>query len=86
MELNAAKSERLKQAQMEAEKEAESYRLQREQEFKNKVAMDTTDSEENVKRLTAEASQSVAAIKSSVSSKKEGVLKLLLSKVTAVDV
>lgn len=81
----AAKSERLKQAQIEAEREAKAYRAQREEEFKRKVATDSTSSQENVKRLTEEASKSVSEIKASVNAKQDEVLKLLLGKVTSVD-
>ncbi len=80
----AAKADRLKQAKDEAEKEVAAYKAEREAEFRQKVAEDTTSNRENVERLEAESERAIAEIRTNVNAKKEQVLSLLLGQVQAV--
>ncbi|GAB4817457.1 hypothetical protein N2152v2_004503 [Parachlorella kessleri] len=79
-----AKSDRLKQAKDEADKEIAAYKAERETEFQRKMASDSSSSQENVVRLGEESSRAVKAIQDSIQQKKKEVLKLLLDHVTSV--
>lgn len=80
----AVKAARLKQAKDEADREISFYKADRETEFKRKVADDSSSSQENVVRLGEESAKAVKAIQESIQQKKNDVLSLLLSHVTAV--
>ncbi|EFN56352.1 hypothetical protein CHLNCDRAFT_57605 [Chlorella variabilis] len=79
-----AKTERLKQAKTEAEREIAAFKAEREAEFKRKVAEDSSSSQGNVAKLTEESSKAVTSIQSSIASKKKEVLDLLMHHVTTV--
>lgn len=74
----------MKQAKNEAEREVAAYKAAREAEFKRKIEEDSSSSQENVAKLTAEADKAVAAIQQSIASKKGLVLDLLLKQVQNV--
>lgn len=79
-----SKSERLKQAKDEADKEIAAYKAQRERDFQSKIATDSSSSQENVTRLGEESSKAVSAVQASIQERKQEVLKLLLDHVTTV--
>lgn len=80
-----AKAERLKQAKEEAERDVLAYKKEREEEFSRKIANDSSNNQENAARMQAESEKSVEAIQKSIASKKEEVLKMLLSQVETVE-
>ena len=82
--LSAAKAARLKQAKEEAEREVAAYKAEREAEFKQKMAENSTSSQEHMARLNAESDLAVAAIKESINSKKEDVIQMMLKQVQNV--
>lgn len=79
-----AKSERLKQAKDEAQREIGSYKAEREAEFRRKVTEDSSSSQDNVTRLAEDSARAVKSIQDSVATKKKDVLDLLLHHVTTV--
>ncbi|KAI3426227.1 hypothetical protein D9Q98_008603 [Chlorella vulgaris] len=79
-----AKTERLKQAKDEAEREIIAYKREREAEFKRKVSDDSSSSQDNVTRLGEESAQAVQAIQESIASKKKDVMEMLMYHVTTV--
>ena len=82
--LVVAKAERLKQAKEEAEREVAAYKIEREAEFKRKMADDSTSSEEHLTKLNADSEQAVVAIKASIASEKEQVIQMLIKQVTKI--
>jgi V-type H+-transporting ATPase subunit G len=80
-----AKAERLKEAKEEAERDVAAYKKEREEEFSKKIADDSSSNKENASRMHAESEKAVAAIQKSIASKKEEVLKMLLSQVETVE-
>ncbi|CAL5221715.1 g3957 [Coccomyxa viridis] len=79
-----AKSDRLKQAKQEAEKEIKAYKAQREEAFQKRMSDDSSTSGANVKRLESESAAAVKGIEKSISSKKKEVVETLLDYVTNV--
>ncbi|KAK2076737.1 hypothetical protein QBZ16_005497 [Prototheca wickerhamii] len=79
-----ARTERLKQAKDEADREVQAYKAQRESEFKRLQTDDTTSSEELAKKMADEADASVKSVQKAISEKKSAVLDLLLKHVTTV--
>jgi V-type H+-transporting ATPase subunit G len=73
----------LKEAKLEAEKEIESYKLEKEEEFKKKFAEDSSASQDTATKLAQQADADVAAVKTHVSAKQQQVLDLLLKYVTS---
>jgi len=80
-----AKAERLKEAKEEAERDVAAYKKEREEEFSKKIADDSSSNKENASRMHAESEKAVEAIQKSIASKKEEVLKMLLSQVETVE-
>ncbi|KAI7838338.1 hypothetical protein COHA_007906 [Chlorella ohadii] len=81
-----AKTDRLKQAKDEAEREIAVFKSEREAEFKGKVTDHSSSSDANVTRLADESARAVKAIQDSVQHKKKEVLDLLMHHVTTVKV
>lgn len=81
-----AKTDRLKQAKDEAEREIAAYKTEREAEFRRKVSEDSSSSQDNVTRLAEESARAVKAIQDSVMQKKKDVVDMLLLHVTNVKV
>lgn len=79
-----AKSERLKQAKEEAEKELVAFKAEREEQYKRKVAEESSSSDTNVKKLEAEAASNIQQLQDAVNTKKTEVLDLLCGFVTKV--
>jgi V-type H+-transporting ATPase subunit G len=79
-----AKSDRLKQAKAEAEKEIKAYKQQREEAYQKLISDDTSNSGATEKRLESESKDTVKAIQKSISEKKKEVSDQLLSYVTSV--
>mmetsp|Transcript_10194 Transcript_10194/g.30700 ORF Transcript_10194/g.30700 Transcript_10194/m.30700 type:complete len:118 (+) Transcript_10194:228-581(+) len=79
-----AKSDRLKQAKAEAEKEIEAYKQDRENAYQQKQSANTSNAGDTSKRLEEESKKAEADIKAGVSKNKQQVLDTLLNHVTAV--
>lgn len=79
-----AKTDRLKQAKTEAEREIKAYKAQREEQYQTRVAEDSNSSGANVKRLENESKIAVQAVEKNVAAKKKEVLDTLLSYVMTV--
>jgi len=73
----------LKEAKQEAEKEIESYKLEKEEEFKKKIAEDSSASQDTATKLAQQADADVVAVETHVSAKQQQVLDLLLKYVTS---
>lgn len=78
------KTDRLKQAKAEAEKEVKAYKQQREEAYQKRIADDSSSSGANVSRLEAESKEAIKTIQSSISAKKKEVSDQLLKYVTSV--
>jgi V-type H+-transporting ATPase subunit G len=74
----------LKEAKDEADREVAAYKAEREAEFKQKMADNSTSSQEHIAQLNAESDRAVAAIKESINSKKEDVIQMMLKQVQNV--
>lgn len=74
----------MKEAKDEAEREVAAYKAEREAEFKQKMADNSTSSQEHMAHLNAESDRAVAAIKESINSKKEDVIEMMLKQVQDV--
>ncbi|KFM27383.1 V-type proton ATPase subunit G [Auxenochlorella protothecoides] len=79
-----ARTDRLKQAKDEADREVQAYKAQREEDFKRRQTDDSSASEESARNLIEEAEATVRSVQQSIQDKKEDVLKLLLKHVTTV--
>ncbi|PSC70388.1 transmembrane ATPase [Micractinium conductrix] len=79
-----AKSDRLKQAKEEAEREIAAFKAEREADFKRKVNDHGSSSQDNVVRLAEQSSKAVQGIQESIGQKKKHVLDLLMHHVTEV--
>ncbi|XP_076920029.1 V-type proton ATPase subunit G-like [Bidens hawaiensis] len=82
----AAKTNRLKQAQREADEEVAKYRTQMEKEYQKTVSESTGFSGVNVKRLDEETTQKINHLKQQASKVSAEVVKLLMTQVTTVKV
>jgi V-type H+-transporting ATPase subunit G len=80
----AAKTERLKQAKDEAEKEILSYKAEKEAEFQRKMSDDTSISHDNALKMAQQADTEVSQVRDSVGQKRQNVLDLLIKHVRSV--
>ncbi|KDD74529.1 hypothetical protein H632_c1250p0 [Helicosporidium sp. ATCC 50920] len=77
-------SEKLKKAKVEADREIEAYKHEREAAQAQRMSADSSAAEETTARLRQDSDQVVANVKKSIASKKEEVLNMLLKHVTSV--
>ncbi|DBB12637.1 TPA: hypothetical protein ACH3X3_005420 [Trebouxia sp. C0006] len=81
----ADKSERLKQAKREAEKEIQGYKQRREDAYQKRIKDDSSNSGDNVKRLDQESNDQMKEIQKNIAAKKKEVMDKLLGYVTEVN-
>ncbi|KAK9860386.1 hypothetical protein WJX84_007685 [Apatococcus fuscideae] len=79
-----AKSDRLKQANQEAERDIKAFRSQQEEKYQKKISTDSTSSGDNEKRLETESSNDMRGIEKSIKEKKQQVIDALISFVVDV--
>ncbi|KAG6551434.1 hypothetical protein Mapa_007080 [Marchantia paleacea] len=82
----SGKTQRLRQAKEEAEREIAAFRAQRDAEFKKKQELSSGSVDSNVKRLEEETDAKIERLKEEASSKSHEVTSFLLKFVTTVKV
>ncbi|XP_014496857.1 V-type proton ATPase subunit G 1-like [Vigna radiata var. radiata] len=80
------RTQRLKQAKEEAEKEAAQYRSHMEDEYQNSISETTGTSGSNVKRLEEETEAKIKLLKKSTSDVSSKVVEMLLKCVTNIKI
>jgi V-type H+-transporting ATPase subunit G len=78
------KTERLKQAKAEADKEIAAYRAEREGAYQKKLADSSSGSTSTFQRLSQETQMNITNLQNSVRAKKQAVLTSLLGYVATV--
>ncbi|KAL2634572.1 hypothetical protein R1flu_006051 [Riccia fluitans] len=82
----AAKTQRLRQAKEEAEREIAAYRAQRDAEYNSKKQQSSGSVDSNLKRLEEETDVKIEQLKQEASEKSHDVTNYLLKFVTTVKV
>ncbi|KAL6753051.1 transmembrane ATPase [Haematococcus lacustris] len=83
-EARQAKSNRLKQARAEADREVAAYKAEREGAYQKKVAEGSSGAQVTLQRLNTETTVTVQRIQGDVKAKKQQVVDLLNGYVTSV--
>ncbi|GAX81554.1 hypothetical protein CEUSTIGMA_g13952.t1 [Chlamydomonas eustigma] len=83
-EARKGKTDRLRQAKAEAEKEIAAYRAEREGAYQKKIAESSSGSQATFQRLTTETALTVQNIQADVKAKKQQIVDMLMAYTTTV--